>query len=156
MKRLHFTKRVKFVLTGWPLTKKLPLRHISSKYPSIFARNIAVLTEDLKNEAERNGGLKSMDSLPGPRIFPFLGNWEHIRTGFLKFHITQLEGAKKYGPMYKDQVFTNRAVVVQDPEICKEIYRADGKLPQRDFSLSFGEFMEERERLQLPKSFIQL
>ena len=156
MKRFHSMGRVKFILTDWPLTTKLPPRHISSKYRNVIARNISVLTEDLKDEAEKNGGLKSMDSLPGPRTFPLVGNLEHLRTGFHTIHIAQLKDAKKYGTMYKDQVFGTPAVVVQDPDICKEICRAEGKLPQRDFSLAFGEFMKERQRLQMPKSFIDL
>ena len=156
MMRLHLTGRAKFVLKRWPLATERPCWHITSKYPNIIARNIAVLSQDLKDEAERNGGLKSMDSLPGPITFPFFGNLEHYKTDFLKMHITQLKDAKKYGPMYKDKIFTTPVIVVQDPDICKEIYRAEGKLPGRDFSLGFREFMKERQKLQMPMSLLDL
>ena len=155
MMRLHLTKRVGFVLKASALAAERLPRHITSKHRSIIVRNIAVLTEDLKNEAERNS-LKSVDSMPGPRTFPFFGNLDYIKTDFLNMHITQLNYAKTYGPMYKDQIFGTPIVVVQDPDICKEVYRAEGKLPQRDFSLAFGEFMKERDKLQMPKSLIQL
>ena len=148
--------RARFVLTGWPSTTQRPLKHFTSKYQSISARNIAVLTEDLRNEAERNGGLKSLDSLPGPKTIPFIGNLEHLRKGFLKIHVTQLEDAKKYGPMYMDKIFANRAMVVQDPDVCKEIYRAEGRLPYRDFSTVLGEFMKEKQKLEMPTSLVEL
>ena len=143
-------------MTDLPLVAKRTLGHTTSKYPIIFARNIAVLTEDLKNEAERSGGLKSFDSMPGPKTYPVVGNLEYLKAGFLKIHEVQLKDAKKYGPMYRDQIFVTRGVVVQDPEICKEVYRAEAKLPYRDFSRSIGELLRERQRLNLPKSFIDL
>ena len=133
-----------------------PIQNTVSRYPIIWTRNIAVLTEDMKKDAEIHGGLKSMDSLPGPRTFPILGNLEHIRTKFMKMHITQLKNAKKYGPMYKDKFFRNNAIIVQDPDICKEVYRAEGKLPHRDFSISLREFLKAREKMQLPKSLLDL
>ena len=156
MKTWHFVKKVRFAVNDWPLARIRPLTHITSEYPSLFARNIAVLTEALKNEAEKTGGLKNLDSLPGPKTFPLVGNLDYLKTGFLKIHDIQLKDAKKYGPMYKDQIFMSRGIVVQDPDICKEIYRAEAKLPYRDFSRSIGELLRERQRLQLPKSFIDL
>ena len=85
-----------------------------------------------------------------------VGNLEHLKNNFLKIHTTQLKDAKKYGPMYKDQVLMTPGIVVQDPEMCEEIYRAEGKLPHRDFSIAFGEFMKERQRYNLPKSLLDL
>ena len=159
MMRLHLAKNLGHLFKEMPLrplATENQFRHITSKYPSIFARNIAVLTEDLKNEAERNGGFKSMDSLPGPRTLPFLGNLEHLKTGFVKMHGIQLNDAKKYGPMHKDQILMTQAVVVQDPDICKEVYNAEAKLPYRDFSILLGEFMKEKRRRKLPKSFVDM
>ena len=145
-------KRIRVALTGWLLATG----GITSKYPSIFTRNIAVLTDDLRDEWKKNGGLKSMESLPGPKIYPFVGNLGYLKTDFHKMHNIQLEDAKKYGPIYKYHIFKIRAIIVQDPDICKEIYRAEGKMPMRDFSLSFREFMKERHKLHLPKSLLEL
>jgi len=152
--RLQFAKKVRSGLIGWtPSTK---IQNCVSNYRSTLARHIAVLTEAMKNDAELNGGLKSIDSLPGPRLFPILGNLEHVKTSFLKIHITQLKDGKKYGPMYRDQILATPVIVVQDPDLCQEIYRAEGKLPERDFAFIFEEFMEERENRKLPKSLLDL
>ena len=156
MIRSTLTSRVGFVLTGKRVALDYRLWRTTAKHRNTSERHIAILTDDLRNEADKNGGLKSIDSLPGPRTFPVVGNLAHLKNRFLKIHITQVEDAKKYGQMYKDQVFMIHGVVVQDPEICEEIYRAEGKLPQRDFSLAFGEFMKERRKHNLPKSFIDL
>ena len=133
-----------------------PLQNTASRCPISWTRNIAVLTEDMRRDAEEHGGLKSMDSLPGPQTFPIVGNLDYIKRKFTKMHITMLNNARKYGPMYKDKIFRNSAIVVQDPEICKEVYRAEGKLPHRDFSLSLGEFLKAREKMHLPKSLLDL
>ena len=154
MLRLNAASTVRSGLSGW--TPKTKIQNSILKHPSALTRHIAVLTEAIKNDAELYGGLKTIDSLPGPRVFPILGNLEHIKTNFLKMHITQLEDGKKYGPMYKDQILATPAIVVQDPDLCQEVYRAEGKLPHRDFSLIFEEFLREKERLQLPKSFVAL
>jgi len=151
MLRFEFAKAARSGLMGCKSTTEI--QNTVSKYQILLTRNITVLTEEMKKDAEKDGGLKTMDSLPGPRLFPIVGNLEHVKKGFTKLHITQLNDARKYGPMYKDQMFTRRAVVVQDPEICKEIYRAEGKLPNRDHSLSLGAFVKERRKYNLPKSF---
>jgi len=154
MVRLQFVNTSRFGIMRWKSIA--PIQNTVSRYPIIWTRNIAVLTEDMKKDAEIHGGLKSMDSLPGPRTFPILGNLEHIRTKFMKMHITQLKNAKKYGPMYKDKLFRNNVIIVQDSNICKEVYRAEGKLPHRDFSISLREFLKAREKMQLPKSLLDL
>ena len=151
MLRFEFVKKARSGVMGWKPTKEI--QNTVSKYRLLLTRNITVLTEEMRKDAEINGGLKTMTSLPGPRLFPIVGNLEHVKKGFKKLHLTQLKNAKKYGAMYKDQLFTRRAVIVQDPEICKEIYRAEGKLPHRDHSLSLGEFVKERRKYNLPKSF---
>ena len=147
-------KAARFGVLGCKST--IEIQNTVSSYPVLLTRNIAVLTEEMKKDAEINGGLKSMDSLPGPSTLPVLGNFEHVKTRFKKIHITQLKNAKKYGPMYRDQVLMRRGIVVQDPDICKEIYRAEGKLPLRDFSISLGEFVKERQKYNLPKTFADL
>ena len=154
MLRLKVAKAARTGLLGCKST--VEVHNTVSRYPIMLTRNIAVLTEELKKDAEINGGLKTLDSLPGPRTFPVLGNLEHIKTRFNKMHITQLNNAKLYGPMYKDQILMRHNIVVQDPDICKEIYRAEGKLPQRDFSIALGEFMKERQKYKLPKTFADL
>ena len=156
MRRILSASKVGFVLTEWASVTERPLLRITAKHPNISAKHIAILTDDIKNEAEKNGGLKSIDSLPGPRTFPVVGNLEHLKNNFLKIHTTQLKDAKKYGPMYKDQILMTPGIVVQDPEMCEEIYRAEGKLPHRDFSISFGEFMKERQKYDFPKSLLDL
>jgi len=154
MRRLKFAKAARLGLMGWKSTTDI--QNAGSKYQILLTRNIAVLTEEMKKDAEINGGLKTMDLLPGPRTFPVLGNLEHIKTRFNKMHITQLNDAKKYGPMYKDKILMKQIIVVQDPDICKEIYRAEGRLPHRDYTINLDAFFKERQKYNLPKTFTQL
>jgi len=154
MLRLKVAKTARLGLMGWKSTTDI--QNAVSKYHILLKRNIAVLTEEMKKDAEINGGLKTMDSLPGPRAFPVLGNVEHIKTRFNKMHITQLNDAKKYGPMYKDKILMKQIIVVQDPDICKEIYRAEGRLPHRDYTINLDAFFKERQKYNLPKTFTQL
>ena len=150
-------KTVKSSLMRHPLERESQLCHTIPKYQNVVAaRRIAVLTEEMKEKAELIGGLKSIDSLPGPRVFPILGNLNYFKNRGLNIHLTQLRDAKKYGAMYKDKILKARLIVIQDPDICKEIYRAEGKFPHRDFSSSFGVIIEENRKAELPKSFIEL
>jgi len=150
-------KTVKSSLIRHPLERESQLWHTIPKYQNVVAaRRIAVLTEEMKEKAELIGGLKSIDSLPGPRVFPILGNLNYFKNRGLNIHLTQLRDAKKYGAMYKDKILKARLIVIQDPDICKEIYRAEGKFPYRDFSSSFGVIIEENRKAELPKSFIEL
>ena len=156
MLRLRSASKVGRILTQWISGKERSLLRMTAKHPDTQARHIAILTDDLRIEADKNGGLESIDSLPGPRTFPVVGNLEHLKNRFLKIHITQLKDAKKYGPMYKDQILMTHAVVVQDADIGKEVYRAEGKLPYRDFSFALGEFLKERRKQGKPESFADL
>ena len=144
-------------LTPHPVLKGSQLWHAVPKHQNaVVARRIVVLTEEMKEKAELNGGLKSIDSLPGPKAFPLLGNLDYFKNRGQNMHITQLRDAKKYGAIYKDKIFKANVIIIQDPEICKEIYRAEGKFPYRDFSSSFGIIMEENRKAELPKSFLEL
>ena len=154
MLRFKLGKAARSGLMGWKSTTEI--QNTVSRYSLVLTRTITVLTEELKKQTERNGGLKTMDSLPGPRAFPVLGNLEHVKTKFNKMHITQLNDAKKYGPMYKDEILMKKVIVVQDPDICKEIYRAEGRLPHRDYTINLDAFFKERQKYNLPKTFTQL
>ena len=100
--------------------------------------------------------LRDFDSLPGPKLWPVLGNLEHIKSGGKLSHEVQLEMVRKYGPVCKDSLLGLRNVLISDPTIGEEIYRAEGKYPFRDFSFALGEFFEERKNLGLQPSIIQL
>ena len=46
--------------------------------------------------------LRDFDSLPGPKLWPLLGNLEHLKKGITMTHEVQLEMVRKYGPVCKD------------------------------------------------------
>ncbi|XP_065051327.1 1,25-dihydroxyvitamin D(3) 24-hydroxylase, mitochondrial-like [Rhopilema esculentum] len=114
-------------------------------------RQITVLsqTTDTKD-------LRDFDLLPGPKLWPILGNLEHVKNGGKLSHEVQLAMARKYGPVCKDSLLGLRTVIISDPTIGEEIYRAEGKYPFRDFSYALGEFFEERKNLGLQPSIIEL
>ena len=135
-------------------SSKFGISVFSSKSPRLFARNITALSDKIHAEASANGELKTMDSMPGPKLYPLIGNLKHFQNGLNKLHITQLEETRKYGPIYRDSLFGTTMVMVKDPEVSKEVYRAEGKFPIRDFSFGLRVFFEERAKMELPKSII--
>lgn len=107
-------------------------------------RNIAALSAEIqRNSAE----IKDYESLPGPKLYPFVGNPDYLKDGFKNMHLTQLGHVRKYGPFYKDKILSTDIVVLTDPEVAEEVYRSEDKWPFRDFSTVLGVFFEEREKL---------
>ena len=121
MLRNRLTKTITFTLAESLSPPRFGIKIFCRRILSPFTRNIAELTDKTKAESGRNGGLKTIDSLPGPKLYPLIGNVKHFQNGLSKIHITQYEGAKKYGPVYRDCLFGTSMIMVQDPEICKEV-----------------------------------
>eukprot|EP00112_Aurelia_sp_Birch-Aquarium-sp1_P021491 Seg5807.2 transcript_id=Seg5807.2/GoldUCD/mRNA.D3Y31 product="1 25-dihydroxyvitamin D" protein_id=Seg5807.2/GoldUCD/D3Y31 len=117
-------------------------------------RNIAALSAEIqRNSAE----IKDYESLPGPKLYPFVGNPDYLKDGFKNMHLTQLGHVRKYGPFYKDKILSSDIVVLTDPEVAEEVYRSEDKWPFRDFSIFLRVFFEEREKLLgMSKSIVQL
>lgn len=131
-------------------TRRIRLGEIGHRHA---VRNLTVLSDDTSPELTKNG---RWEDLPGPTLLPFIGNVNYLKDGFTNMHITQLEAARKYGAMYKDKIFGVKSIVLQDPELCEEVYRAEEKWPYRDFSSNVGALVEERKRHGLPKSFAEV
>eukprot|EP00795_Rhopilema_esculentum_P012775 gene12775-3508_t len=135
----HFRKPV--LITKW----------INWSVVSLVKRQITLLSQ-----ATNTNDLHDFDSLPGPKLWPVLGNLEHLKKGVTMTHEVQLEMVRKYGPVCKDSLLGLRTVIISDPTIGEEIYRAEGKYPFRDLKFAFGEFFEERKNLGLPPSILEL
>ncbi|EDV25213.1 Cytochrome P450 10 [Trichoplax sp. H2] len=78
---------------------------------------------------------KPFHQIPGPKGLPIIGDlMTFLRNDsyYLKRpHLLLLENTKKYGPIYKQKIFTWQTVVVTDPNEISKIYSAEGTYPTR-------------------------
>ena len=94
--------------------------------------------------------LKNISSLPGPKIWPVLGDMEYLRNGPKNMHLTFANQEKRYGAMFKSSIFGYFFVHVSDPDIAEEICRAEPRWPIFDLDLIFKELNDEATRLGYP------
>ena len=66
--------------------------------------------------------LRTLEDLPGPRGWPFVGNALQLKDG--KSHIHMEEWAAQYGPIYTFRIGPLNVLVVSDPEQIEPLYRA--------------------------------
>lgn len=70
----------------------------------------------------RVSATRKLESLPGPRGLPFLGNAHQLDVPTL--HLTLERWAAKYGPVYLFRLGSKRVVVLSDPKWCEQVLRA--------------------------------
>ena len=76
----------------------------------------------LKAATPATAETRSLDSLPGPKGLPLVGNLHQMDP--TKVHRTFEAWAEQYGPVYKLQMGPQRAVAVSDPHMINELLRA--------------------------------
>ena len=107
------------------------------------------ITTSCRNERTAET-FKNISSLPGPKIWPVLGDIEYLRNGPKNLHLTFANQERKYGAMFKSSLFGYFIVHVSDPGIAEEICRAEPKWPIFDLDLLFKELNDEATRLGYP------
>ncbi len=105
---------------------------------------------------DKTADVKALDSMPGPKIWPVLGNAEHLRNGFRSLHLIHLEMVEKHGKLFKDGIFGHKFAVVAYPNTAEIVCRAEDKDPFRDTSAVFSAWFDARGRLSLPKGLGEL
>ena len=106
-------------------------------------------------KAEATGDARNFEEIPGPKLWPIIGNVKHVRNKPTSMHITLLEACKEYGCFYRDNVLGTKMVLISDPQIAEVLFRDEEKWPYRDFNNSFRVFFEERRELGLAKGLLE-
>jgi cytochrome P450/nitrite reductase/ring-hydroxylating ferredoxin subunit len=70
----------------------------------------------------RASAQRQIDDLPGPRGIPFLGN--ALQLDLPALHAQGEAWAAEYGPLYALRVGKLRTVVISDPELAQQVFRA--------------------------------
>lgn len=66
----------------------------------------------------------SFSSMPGPVRLPIFGN---VQFNFPRLHLQFTEFAKKFGDVYRIQILSQSAIVINSYEAMKEAYSKNGK-----------------------------
>jgi cytochrome P450/nitrite reductase/ring-hydroxylating ferredoxin subunit len=94
-----------------------------ASYPVVEKdRAIFVDVSALSHAPRRVSATRKLDSLPGPRGLPFLGNVLQLDVPTL--HLTLERWAAKYGPAYLFRLGPKPVVVFSDPKWCEQVLRA--------------------------------
>ena len=113
----------RFVLIWRPLSVQ-PIKSTKSQANTTQA-------QEAETALNTNGGF---DDIPGPKGLPILGNLLNYYDKGFKFHKAfeiQENMFKTYGPIYKDKIMQFSRVNIINPADMEEIFRADGKYPDR-------------------------
>ena len=113
----------------------------------------SVSTAPQEEEATRDA--RSFEEIPGPKLWPIIGNVKHVKNKPSNMHLTFLEACKEHGWFYRDNLYGTKLVLIADPQIAEVLFRDEEKWPYRDFSNSFRVFFEERRALGLAKGLLE-
>uniref|UniRef100_A0A8C9WEV3 Cytochrome P450, family 27, subfamily B, polypeptide 1 n=1 Tax=Scleropages formosus TaxID=113540 RepID=A0A8C9WEV3_SCLFO len=87
--------------------------------------------------------LRSLEEMPGPSAIGFA--WDLLaRRGLSRLHEMQLEGHKRYGPIWKAKFGPILTVHVADPTLIEQVLRQEGQYPMRSDLSSWKDYRRLR------------
>jgi cytochrome P450 len=69
------------------------------------------------------GHIRSLDTLPGPKGIPFVGNLLQLDMKAQRMHQVLEAWSRAFGPLYRVKVMRQRALVVSDAELIHQVLR---------------------------------
>ncbi|KAK9966094.1 hypothetical protein ABG768_003223 [Culter alburnus] len=87
--------------------------------------------------------VKTLEQMPGPSAAGFV--WDlFFRRGLSRLHQLQVEGRKKYGPVWKASFGPILTVHVAEPELIEQVLRQEGQQPMRSDLSSWKDYRQLR------------
>ncbi|XP_041946363.1 25-hydroxyvitamin D-1 alpha hydroxylase, mitochondrial [Alosa sapidissima] len=87
--------------------------------------------------------LRTLEEMPGPSLFSFA--WDLFgKRGLSRLHELQLDGRKRYGPMWKASFGPILTVHVAEPELIEQVLRQEGQHPMRSDLSSWKDYRNLR------------
>ncbi len=123
--------------------------------PVEYGTNIRMATTLSAINVDNKTIAKDFSAMPGPKTWPIVGNVEYLRKGD-SYHLLLMENVKKHGRLYKDKVFGTQGVAIADPDLAQKVYKAEGKVPIRDYNLVLGLMLKEKDELGFAKGLAAL
>ena len=128
---------------------------ITKQSSTFLGRSRPMTSVSTAPQKEGTTAARSFEEIPGPTLWPIIGNLKHIKNKPTNMHRTLLEACKEHGWFYRDSVYGTKMVIIADPEIAEVLFRDEDKWPYRDFNNSFRIFFEERRALGLAKGLLE-
>uniref|UniRef100_A0AAY5KLJ9 Cytochrome P450, family 27, subfamily B, polypeptide 1 n=1 Tax=Esox lucius TaxID=8010 RepID=A0AAY5KLJ9_ESOLU len=93
--------------------------------------------------AEPAQRMKTLEEMPGPTTAKFA--WDlFARRGLCRLHEMQLEGLKRYGPMWKASFGPILTVHVAEPSLIEQVLRQEGQTPMRSDLSSWKDYRKQQ------------
>uniref|UniRef100_A0AAZ3NSL8 25-hydroxyvitamin D-1 alpha hydroxylase, mitochondrial n=1 Tax=Oncorhynchus tshawytscha TaxID=74940 RepID=A0AAZ3NSL8_ONCTS len=87
--------------------------------------------------------VKTLEEMPGPTVAKFV--WDiFAKRGLSRLHELQIEGVKRYGPMWKASFGPILTVHVAEPALIEQVLRQEGKTPIRSDLSSWKDYRKQR------------
>uniref|UniRef100_A0A672RR94 25-hydroxyvitamin D-1 alpha hydroxylase, mitochondrial n=2 Tax=Sinocyclocheilus grahami TaxID=75366 RepID=A0A672RR94_SINGR len=87
--------------------------------------------------------VKTLEQMPGPSAAGFI--WDLLsRRGLSRLHQLQLEGRRRYGPVWKASFGPILTVHVAEPELIEQVLREEGQHPMRSDLSSWKDYRKLR------------
>ncbi|XP_031423612.1 25-hydroxyvitamin D-1 alpha hydroxylase, mitochondrial isoform X1 [Clupea harengus] len=87
--------------------------------------------------------LRTLEEMPGPSVFSFA--WDLFgKRGLSRLHELQLDGRKRYGPMWKASFGPILTVHMAEPELIEQVLRQEGQHPMRSDLSSWKDYRNLR------------
>uniref|UniRef100_A0AAR2J4E0 Cytochrome P450, family 27, subfamily B, polypeptide 1 n=1 Tax=Pygocentrus nattereri TaxID=42514 RepID=A0AAR2J4E0_PYGNA len=94
-------------------------------------------------QALRGKRVRTLEEMPGPSALGFI--WDlFAKRGLARLHELQLEGRKRYGPMWKASFGPILTVHVAEPELIEQVLRQEGQHPIRSDLSSWKDYRQLR------------
>ncbi|XP_021465760.1 25-hydroxyvitamin D-1 alpha hydroxylase, mitochondrial [Oncorhynchus mykiss] len=94
-------------------------------------------------KTEAAHGMKTLKEMPGPTVAKFA--WDlFAKRGLSRLHELQLEGVKRYGPMWKASFGPILTVHVAEPALIEQVLRQEGQTPIRSDLSSWKDYRKQR------------
>ncbi|XP_031603824.1 25-hydroxyvitamin D-1 alpha hydroxylase, mitochondrial [Oreochromis aureus] len=95
------------------------------------------------SEGTKMQGVKTLEEMPGPSVASFV--WDlFAKRGLSRLHELQLEGVRRYGPVWKASFGPILTVHVADPSLIEQILRQEGEHPMRSDLSSWKDYRKLR------------
>ncbi|XP_056293436.1 25-hydroxyvitamin D-1 alpha hydroxylase, mitochondrial isoform X1 [Pseudoliparis swirei] len=125
----------------------ITVRRMLQQALRVSGRSALHLVKWMERWAERASAkpqpLRTLDDMPGPSVASFA--WDlFARRGLSRLHELQLEGVRRYGPMWKASFGPILTVHVADPVLIEQVLRQEGQHPMRSDLSSWKDYRKLR------------
>ncbi|XP_036415039.1 25-hydroxyvitamin D-1 alpha hydroxylase, mitochondrial [Colossoma macropomum] len=99
--------------------------------------------DSLGSRQKEGRRVRTLEEMPGPSALGFV--WDlFAKRGLARLHELQLEGRRRYGPMWKASFGPILTVHVAEPELIEQVLRQEGQHPMRSDLSSWKDYRQLR------------